>query len=135
MTRHHHAAEGFPTKPTCLAVIKNGHYKTWPGLKEADPPASEGEWAVLLQTHNLQHEFDKHLYTDQTGRFPYTSFKGNCGSNAVLAEPIRNRTAGAMLEAHESIIQQLPEGEARPTVTFWTTNAPEILTKQSWTTK
>ena len=67
--------------------------------KEADPLTSEGERALLLQTYNLQHEVDKGLYTDQTGRFPYTSFEGNQymmvaydmhGSNAVLAEPMRN---------------------------------------------
>ena len=40
--------------------------------KEADPLTSEGERALLLQTYNLQHEFDKRLYTDQTGRFPYS---------------------------------------------------------------
>ena len=38
------------------------------------------------------------------------------GSNTVLAEPMRNRTPGAMLKAYETIIQQLPEREARPTV-------------------
>ena len=32
LTRYYHAAAGFPTKPTWLASIKNGHYKTWPGL-------------------------------------------------------------------------------------------------------
>ena len=38
------------------------------------------------------------------------------GSSAILAEPMRNRTSGSMLEAYEEIMQQLPEGEARPTV-------------------
>ena len=102
LTRYYHAAAGFPAKLTWLAAIKNGHYKTLPGLdrsmaakyfpeskevwqghgrkiksglrstkqpvleEEADPPASEGERALLLQTYNLQHEFDKHLHTDKT---------------------------------------------------------------------
>ena len=92
---------------------------------EADPPSSEGERALILKTYNLQHDFNKTLYTDQTGRFPYTSFKGNQyvmvaydmhGSNSIFAEPMRNRTAGSMLEAHEAIISQLPEGDARPTM-------------------
>ena len=78
-----------------------------------------------MQTYNLQHEFDKCLYTDQTGRFPYTSFKGNQyvmvaynmhWSNAVLVEPMRNQTTGEMLKDCETMIQKLPEGEARPTV-------------------
>ena len=32
LTRYYHAAVGFPAKLTWLAAIKNGHYKTWPGL-------------------------------------------------------------------------------------------------------
>ena len=146
LVRYYHAAAGFPTKPTWVAAIKNGHYKTWPGLNQKDVtkyfpestemwrghgrkvksgqrstrqpvkeeedvpelPTSEGEQAMYLQTYNIQHDFDKKLYTDQTGRFPYTSFKGNQyvmvaydahDSNAIFAEPMRNRTAGAMLEA------------------------------------
>ena len=38
------------------------------------------------------------------------------GSNAILAEPTRNRTACSMLEAYKTIIQQLSKGEVRPTV-------------------
>ena len=66
---------------------------------------------MFLQTYNLQQDFDKKLYTNQTGRFPHTSFKGNQyvmvaydahGSNAIFAEPMRNRTAGAMLERRMS---------------------------------
>ena len=32
LARYFHAAAGFPTKPTWLAAIRNGHYSTWPGL-------------------------------------------------------------------------------------------------------
>ena len=163
LVRYYHAAAGFPTKPTWIAAIKNGHYKTWAGLNQKDVakyfpestetwqghgrkiksgqrstqqpvkeetpaavlPTSEGERAMYLQTYNLQHDFDKKLYTDQTERFPYTSFKGNQyvmaafdanGSNGIFAEPTRNRSAGSMLEAYEQIVAQLPKGEARPTV-------------------
>ena len=115
LVRYYHAAAGFPTKPTWIAAIKNGHYKSWPGLNQKDVakyfpestemwrghgrkvksgqrstrqlvkeeedmpdlPTSEGEQAMYLQTYNIQHDFDKKLYTDQTGRFPCTSFKGN----------------------------------------------------------
>ena len=38
------------------------------------------------------------------------------GSNTILAQPMRNRTAGSMLEAYEDIIEQFPKGEGRPTV-------------------
>ena len=32
LVRYYHAVTGFPTKPSWLAAIKNGHYRTWPGL-------------------------------------------------------------------------------------------------------
>ena len=32
LVRYYHAAAGFPTKPSWLAAIRNGHYRTWPGL-------------------------------------------------------------------------------------------------------
>ena len=72
----------------------------------------------------MQHDLDKRLYTDQTGRFPYTSLKRNQyimvgydadGSSSILAQPMRNRSAGSMIEAYEEMIKQLPKGEERPT--------------------
>ena len=35
------------------------------------------------------------------------------GSSSILAKPMRNRSAGSMLDAHETIVAQLPEGEAQ----------------------
>ena len=32
LVRYHHAAAGFPTKPTFLAAIKNKQFPSWPGL-------------------------------------------------------------------------------------------------------
>ena len=32
---YYHVAAGFPTKPSWLATIRNGHYRTWPGLDAA----------------------------------------------------------------------------------------------------
>ena len=163
LIRYYHADAGFTTKPTWTDAIKNGHYKSWPGLDrtmaakyfpgsvetgrghgctnksglrpnkqsaleeeaEPEPPTSEGGRALILKTYDLHYEFDNRLNTDQTGRFPYTSFKGNQyvmvaydthGSIAILAQAMRNRTAGSILEAYKTIIEQLPKGEARTTV-------------------
>ena len=33
--RYYHAAAGFPTKPTWLKAINNGHYSSWTGLTAA----------------------------------------------------------------------------------------------------
>jgi len=35
IVRYYHAAAGFPTKPTWLRAINNGHYMSWPGLTGA----------------------------------------------------------------------------------------------------
>jgi hypothetical protein len=32
---YYHATAGFPTKPTWISAIKNGHYKSWKGLVAA----------------------------------------------------------------------------------------------------
>jgi len=32
LVRYYHAAAGFPTKPSWLAAIRNGHYESWPGF-------------------------------------------------------------------------------------------------------
>jgi hypothetical protein len=55
------------------------------------------------------------IYTDQTGRFPVVSSKGNkyimilydCDSNAILAQPIKNRTAPELLKAFQFMEQEL----------------------------
>jgi hypothetical protein len=49
------------------------------------------------------------IYTDQTGRFPVVSSKGNkyimilydYDSNAILAQPIKDRTAPELLKAFQ----------------------------------
>ena len=45
---YYHAAASFPTKPTWLDAIRNGHYKTWPGLEAATAakffPESDEVW-------------------------------------------------------------------------------------------
>ena len=55
------------------------------------------------------------VYSDQTGRFPVRSVSGHkyimvmvhIDSNAVLAEPIRNRTSGEMIRAYLALIARI----------------------------
>jgi hypothetical protein len=55
------------------------------------------------------------IYTDQTGRFPVVSSKGNkyimilydYDSNAILAQPIKDRTAPELLKAFQVMEQEL----------------------------
>jgi hypothetical protein len=55
------------------------------------------------------------IYTDQTGRFPVLSSKGNkyimilydYDSNAILAQPIKDRTAPELLKAFQAMEQEV----------------------------
>ena len=56
-------------------------------------------------------------YSDQTGRFPYTSYKGNMylmvmveiDASGILVEPIQDRTAEEITRAYLHILQRLKE--------------------------
>jgi hypothetical protein len=62
------------------------------------------------------------IYTDQTGRFPVVSSKGNkyimilydYDSNAILAQPIKNRTAPELLKAFQVMEQELVARGLKP---------------------
>jgi hypothetical protein len=62
------------------------------------------------------------IYTDQTGRFPVVSSKGNkyivmlydYDSNAILAQPIKNRTAPELLKAFQFMEQELVAKGLKP---------------------
>jgi hypothetical protein len=62
------------------------------------------------------------IYTDQTGRFPVVSSKGNkyimilydYDSNAILAQPIIDRTAPELLRAFQVMEQELVARGLKP---------------------
>ena len=161
LIRYYHAAAGFPTKPSWLAAIKNGHYKTWPGLDAETAaryfPESDEMWkghgrkvrsglrstktiveeeakaveriklpnekTVYMQEFDLADEVDRKIFSDQTGRFPVTSYKGcqyimvlfESGSNNILVEAMRSRTASEMVRAYQVLIDRLKEAGVCPT--------------------
>ena len=78
-----------------------------------------------MRTCNLQNEMERKMYSDQTGRFPATSFKGNQYvmlvynidvSKAILVKAMRNRTAGEIVWAYKAIMDRLSKGGVEPTV-------------------
>ena len=86
-----------------------------------DPP----EQALHLAVFDLKDEMDKKLYSDQTGRFPVTSYRGNQYvmilydmdvTNYIMAEPMRNRTSGEMVRAYTAAITRLKQGGELPTM-------------------
>ena len=63
----------------------------------------------------MNEEAAQKIYTDQPGRFPKKSSRGNqyimvlteVDSDAILVEPMKNRTAGEMIRAYQVLIDRL----------------------------
>jgi hypothetical protein len=75
------------------------------------------------------------IYTDQTGRFPVVSSKGNkyiiilydYDSNAILAQPIKDRTAPALLRAFQVMEQELVARGLKPKLMKLDNEASKLL--------
>jgi hypothetical protein len=138
-----HTACFSPVKSTWITAIKNGHFTSWPGLTEhaLEKHLSKSTSTTKGQRQNARTTKIKYpkvivpepyldqgiktqyvyaatidagqIYTDQTGRFPVVSSKGNkyimilydYDSNAILAQPIKDRTAPELLRAFQVMEQ------------------------------
>jgi hypothetical protein len=75
------------------------------------------------------------IYTDQTGIFPVVSSKGNnyimvlydYDSNAILAQPIKNRTAPGLLKAFQFMEQELVAKGLKPKLMNLDNEASKLL--------
>jgi hypothetical protein len=75
------------------------------------------------------------IYTDQTGRFPVVSSKGNkyimvlydYDSNAILAKTIKNRTAPELLKAFQFMEQELAARGLKPKLMKLDNEASKLL--------
>jgi hypothetical protein len=75
------------------------------------------------------------IYTDQTGRFPVVSSKGNTyimilydyDSNAILEQPIKDRTAPELLKAFQVMEQQLMARGLKPKLMKLDDEASKLL--------
>jgi hypothetical protein len=74
---------------------------------------------IFFKVYNLEEEATHKIWTNQTGRFPKQSSRGNqyimvlvkSGSSAILIKPMKNRSAGEMAQAYQAIIDHLnPSG-------------------------
>jgi hypothetical protein len=140
-----HAVAGFPMKDTWIKAIKNGHYKTWPGLtveavNKHFPDSIETHKGHLKKqrqnvksTKQILEETTKKnkltqavimvkvinatetLYTDQTGRLPVQSSRGNTSlmvvfdvdANAIDAKPIETHHDNQMIPAYQRLWQRM----------------------------
>jgi hypothetical protein len=75
------------------------------------------------------------IYTDQTGRFPVVSSKGNkyimilydYDNNAILAQPIKDRTAPELLKAFQVMEQELVARGLKPKLMKLDNEASKLL--------
>jgi hypothetical protein len=75
------------------------------------------------------------IYTDQTGRFPVVSSKGNkyimilydYDSNVILAQPIKDRTAPELLKALQVMEKELVARGLRPKLMKLDNEASKLL--------
>ncbi len=76
----------------------------------------------VLMVFDLSDEAQRLMYTDQTGKFPKKSSKGNhyimvlieIDSNAILVEAMKNRTAGEMIRAYLVLMMRLSNAGVKP---------------------
>ena len=85
-------------------------------MVEEEVPQEKNNEEMHLVCATIQ-EYDKlgRIYTDQTRHFPVMSSKGNkyvmvlysYNANAIITEPIKNRTNGELTRAYIKKIQEL----------------------------
>ena len=112
--------------PTDEGTNKNNKNKP-----QEQPPPLDDTQPTPLPKHNRTHacyaaviDFKPtgQTYSDQTGKFPVTSSSGNAylfilydyDSNAILAEPIKNRSAESILEAYKICHARLSKAGLKP---------------------
>ena len=75
------------------------------------------------------------IYTDQTGAFPVLSSRGHryifilyhYDTNAILTEPLKNRTANEIHRAHANLVQYLQQRGYSPTMHWLDNEASQLI--------
>jgi hypothetical protein len=79
---------------------------------------------IFIQTYNVEEvEALLKMYTDQTGRFPKKSSRGNqcvmvlveLDSNAILVEGMKDRTSGEVIRAYQHLVDRHETAGIQPT--------------------
>ena len=86
-----------------------------------------GDISTLERCHHavydLHEDMDRTMYTDQTGKFPVSSYRGmqcimvlyETDSNAILVEPLCSRTSREIVAAHQKLVKRLKEAGIKVT--------------------
>jgi len=106
----------------------------------AHPLAKQKE--SVLMVFDLGDEAQRVMYTDQTGKFPKKSSKGNhyimvlieIDSNAILVEAMKNRTLGEMIRAYLVLVTvtHLRNAGITPKMHILDNKCSEELKAQIW---
>jgi len=88
---------------------------TTPQATEQQPRQTKKVKDIMVKLVDIQDELRQTVYTDQPGKFPTKSSKGNqyimviaeLDSNAILFEPVRSKAAGDMVNAWQHTIDRL----------------------------
>jgi hypothetical protein len=89
-------------------------------MRPTQPPTKQKE--SILRIFDLSDEAQRLMYTNQTGKFPKKSSKGNhyimvlieIDSNAILVEAMKNRSAGEMIRAYLVLVSRLRNAGVSP---------------------
>ena len=92
------------------------------GALLSDPTIPTGPSECTHHVFAAVHDITGQIYTDLTGRFPVQSSRGykyilvlyDCDSNAILTEPMRNRSDTEHLRAYNKLHQYLLDRGFRP---------------------
>jgi hypothetical protein len=126
VTRHYPDSEETPKGHGRKAPSGQRSTKvTTPALDDSDEAFGLGtirtqrptkkERTVFYRVLDVHDEAAQKIYSDQPGRFPTKSSRGNqyimvlteVDSDAILVEPMKNRTAGEMVRAYQALIDRL----------------------------
>ena len=92
-------------------------------LNMTDIPSEMEQDGVHHRIYNLSDKMDKKMYSDQTGRFPTMSYKGNQYimvifeakiSDNIFVEPMRNRQAAEMVNAYQRAVDRMKKAGIEP---------------------
>ena len=80
------------------------------------------EKSIFIKILDMEDEATQKIWTDQPGRFPKKSMKGSqymmvlteSDSDAILVEPMKNRTSGEMIRAYQTLINRLRSAGIAP---------------------
>ncbi|KAL7551824.1 hypothetical protein ACHAWF_015016 [Thalassiosira exigua] len=122
-----HFPESDETKQGHMKGIKQGIRSTKTKKEPTTVTLEDGtELTMPLRKHHDVYlrveEARETMYTDQTGAFPVQSRRGNryvmilceMDNNVIMSAPMKNRTAGSMVEAYRALMKRLKRAGIKP---------------------